>query len=58
MYNIKVIYFLIKVSGTFQGGGRIGAPFRTDGSIGDSMTPTFLLNYILFRPNRVTHIPI
>ena len=44
---------------TIAGGGKGRETyFRTDGSSGDSMIPTFTLHYILFRKNRSTHIPI
>ena len=61
MYNITVIYFISKVIGQFHGvgGGKSKVKScRPDGYSGDSVTPTFMLNFKVFRPNRFTQVPI
>ena len=59
MYNITVVYFLVKASRPLQGIGEWrGISYRPDDFSGDLMTPNFTLNYRFFRINMVTSVTI
>ena len=58
VYNIIVIYALIKVSVPLQGVEWGVTSYQPDGSSRDSMTPTFIFNSILLISKRFAHVPI